>query len=594
MTGFHGLFKKNVLNRFGFSDDWNDLIWRSISNVWYSIIINGTRHGFFTSSQGLKQGDPISPSLFIIAAEVLSRSLNNLLDNQNFTHFSVYKNDPQITHLAYADDIVIFSSGNSKSIKLVMQIIKKYEAVSGQMGKNKYHWTSWEKLCFPKNKAGIGIRGMNDISNTLTMKRWWHFRTNINVTSSFLGRLMKEIVVSSGIIGQKYNYKKKVKDFVDNNTWNAQKLYNTLPSDIALHIISIALGQKEKKNYAIWNMTDDGHFSNGTAWKLIRKNRQTNDILNNIWHKSIPFKQSFMCWRIFFGRVPINKVLITTNSQSQIDCICCLIPKNETVQHVFVEGKVADYMWKAMGNPLGITHHHIPLRGLLNEWWKKKTMNKVHKLVLQAVPIIVCWEIWKAWSACKYGDNDSFYLYNMVTQCWNKPQAGSIKINTDGSFDKRNGKAGIGGVVRNENGDFIFAFSIPVQARSSNQAEAIAARFGVDWCIQHGHSNIQLELDSLLVTNMLIQKGTNNLKLKETISCTAKMLSNHAAQVSHCYREANRVADFLAKMSTSSGNRTLYHSLHDLPREAKGLLQLDNWQIPTFRRKYEKCNFFVS
>lgn len=46
-----------VLRKFGFSEIWIDIISRLLSNVWYSIIVNGSRKGFFTSSQGLKQGD---------------------------------------------------------------------------------------------------------------------------------------------------------------------------------------------------------------------------------------------------------------------------------------------------------------------------------------------------------------------------------------------------------------------------------------------------------------------------------------------------------------------------------------------------------
>lgn len=52
-----------VLRRFGFGETFIDMIWRTLSNNWYSVLINGTRHGFFHSIRGLKQGDP-SPLLY--------------------------------------------------------------------------------------------------------------------------------------------------------------------------------------------------------------------------------------------------------------------------------------------------------------------------------------------------------------------------------------------------------------------------------------------------------------------------------------------------------------------------------------------------
>nr|XP_016469428.1 PREDICTED: uncharacterized protein LOC107791806 [Nicotiana tabacum] len=191
-----------------------DVIWRSISNVWYSIIVNSTKHGFFTSSQCLKQGDPISPYLFIIAAKVLSRSPNSLLHNNAFIPFSMHRNGPQITHLTYGDDDVIFSSGNTKSIKLIMKQIMNYECVSGQ----KDNWTELGPLA--------------------------------HICSSYITAR---------------NAKNKVNDFMITNRWDAQKLYNTLPNQIALHIISIELGHEDKNDYAIWNDTEDGHFTNGSA-----------------------------------------------------------------------------------------------------------------------------------------------------------------------------------------------------------------------------------------------------------------------------------------------------------------------------------------
>ncbi|XP_055835056.1 uncharacterized protein LOC129903519 [Solanum dulcamara] len=98
----------------------------------WSFIIAVLRRFGFSEGQGLKQGDPLSPSLLILDAEVFSRMLNSLYQKNDFIPFSMSTKGSNINHLSYADDIVIFSSENSRSLKLIMKQIHKYEKSSGQ------------------------------------------------------------------------------------------------------------------------------------------------------------------------------------------------------------------------------------------------------------------------------------------------------------------------------------------------------------------------------------------------------------------------------------------------------------------------------
>nr|XP_009769821.1 PREDICTED: uncharacterized protein LOC104220618 [Nicotiana sylvestris] len=110
-----------MLRKLGFAEVWIDLIHGFISNNWYSIIVNGGRHGFFKSGRGLRQGDPLSLSLFILYAELLSQMLNNLYTNSRYKGYFMNDQGPKINHLSFANDTIIFSSSMKFSLQLTVK-----------------------------------------------------------------------------------------------------------------------------------------------------------------------------------------------------------------------------------------------------------------------------------------------------------------------------------------------------------------------------------------------------------------------------------------------------------------------------------------
>ncbi|WRX16205.1 Reverse transcriptase domain - like 10 [Theobroma cacao] len=129
-----------MMEHFGFNAHWITMIKTCISNCWFSLLINGSLVGYFKSDRGLRQGDSISPLLFILAAEYLSRGINHLFSRYNSLQYLSGCSMP-VSHLAFADDIVIFTNGCSSALQKIMVFLQEYEQVSGQK-------VNHQKSCF--------------------------------------------------------------------------------------------------------------------------------------------------------------------------------------------------------------------------------------------------------------------------------------------------------------------------------------------------------------------------------------------------------------------------------------------------------------
>ena len=104
-------FLMKVMRCMGFGSKLMRWFWLCISTARFSILVNGVSAGFFPSSRGLRQGDPLSPYLFILGIEVLSILLIRAMSSGFISSCTVRGRegaDFSISHLLYADDTIIF------------------------------------------------------------------------------------------------------------------------------------------------------------------------------------------------------------------------------------------------------------------------------------------------------------------------------------------------------------------------------------------------------------------------------------------------------------------------------------------------------
>lgn len=91
-------FLCKVLEAFDFLPQWINFIYQCISTTKISVLINGTLEGFFGASRGIRQGDPLSPLLFIIMVETFGRALTKSHLEGKIKGIRVMSNVPSITH----------------------------------------------------------------------------------------------------------------------------------------------------------------------------------------------------------------------------------------------------------------------------------------------------------------------------------------------------------------------------------------------------------------------------------------------------------------------------------------------------------------
>jgi hypothetical protein len=126
-------FLLKVLKNFGFNDTFINWIHVILQSAFLFMSINGKSHGYFNCSRGVRQGDPLSPLLFCLAEDVLSRSISKLVSDGKLYLIKGTRNFMVPSHSFYADDLMILCKGTLSGLKALKELFIAYALESRQV-----------------------------------------------------------------------------------------------------------------------------------------------------------------------------------------------------------------------------------------------------------------------------------------------------------------------------------------------------------------------------------------------------------------------------------------------------------------------------
>lgn len=125
-------FLERVMEAWGFCENFRSLITGHVTIVSFSLLINGSVTRDINLKRRLRQGDPISPMLFILRSEFLSRLFNREENEGNLHGIKIDRRAPAMYHLMYTNDLLFMCQANETNAKSIRKSMDKYCRWSGQ------------------------------------------------------------------------------------------------------------------------------------------------------------------------------------------------------------------------------------------------------------------------------------------------------------------------------------------------------------------------------------------------------------------------------------------------------------------------------
>lgn len=348
-------------------------------------------------------------------------------------------------------------------------------------------------------------------------------------------------------------------------------------------IVNSVCGYKNGLDRLVWLPKEDGVFSSSEAWECIRVRAPKIKWDKWIWHTCIPKKMTIILWKCFNNVLSVDDRLRRVGIPIESKCDCCTKGAYEDLKQVFVAGEVAKSIWRRCASHVGLSSFDFrSWVGMVSAWYHRATKRPVCGLLFGIIPAIVTWVLWTRrctarmegrtesvevlWNKVKFWiakisekacdlqvlsgqDVQLLREFNfnsrptrkkcMVPVYWIRPKQGWVKLSTDGSSKGNPRQSGAEGVLRDQNGNLIIAFSTPLAYGTNNYAEFMGLLLGVRTFCLLGLNYVEIELDSKVVVNWLLLYKCPVWYLEDYWDELIGLLRGKCYTVSHIFRQGN-------------------------------------------------------
>ncbi|KAL4340591.1 hypothetical protein GQ457_08G017500 [Hibiscus cannabinus] len=546
-------FPKDVMGKMGFVARWIDLVMKCITSVSYCINVNGQVSEFFRPSRGLRQGDPLSPYLFLFCTQGLSALLLKEQSLGNIKGIRASQNGPRITHLLYADDCLLFLKNSPREAYMMKDILSCYEYSLGhKMNVDKSYIYYSNGMIVESEEMISSILNMRDeleVGNYLGLplivgkskmqalgfltesvdKRVNGWTKNL---LSFGGREVLLKVVAHALPAYAMGCFLLPECILDPiiNTMRGMDVHKVKQvfSVVDANSILNCPTNPAHEDIQVWGNHTSGIYNVKSVYRWISSAQALKGDSSTIWKNiaampTLPKIKNF-AWRLCYEAFPLVRKLAYAGLATRLCSMCQ--ESVETGLHAFRD-------CSSIREAFDLCN--------LNKWIHDAQLIP-HKLVVDYAQLL---------SADFLNAQETTPNLNesIPQDKWSRPLQNNIKINVDGAFNPTSRKATIGVIARNSYGMMIDGCAFQLRGlHTTDSAEACAFKEGVKLAISNGWTHVIFEEDAYNIVSKLERKDLDHSLAAYHLLSTVQVLADYPDfSFAFVRRALNRAAHGLAQ-----------------------------------------------